>query len=330
MKRILLTSLIVGILHLPALGQTISQLETQLISLQAKLSEARIELDSLTVIYEERIQQIDREKERQKPDQSKIGELMSEALSISDQLEAKKKEISVIEDQVQDVRRTLDRKYSQQIDSLQMLLNAEDLRGDQESLEARIMQLSEKRLLVSPIVKRLSFDPQQILQIQSDAFRDSLDAAIYTDYLTNALQEVDAHLSSVKNTREEYEQIIKLQEKTGKFLDEVAEDQYGGIFLATESQGGAGTRTASSDGSGTVSLSEQRGIIQSQLQSYLAILHQLNWNDQIQQKSYFHSPVDSSAVVLTMGDYLRLLKDVEKELGAYKKIIQSKLEPQAY
>jgi hypothetical protein len=193
-------------------------------------------------------------------------------------------------------------------------------------LESQILKLSEKRLLVSPTVKRLSFDPQRILQIQPNQYSDSLESAIYSDYLNKAVKEINTHLNEVKNTRREFDEIITLQEKTSSFLEDVAEDQNEGIFLAAENQAQtANEATFSGSPFGGDLSTSKSGIIYSQFQSYLAILQQLNRNNRIQQQYSWHSPVDSSSVTLTMKEYLQLLNDVEKELRSYKKIVQNKL-----
>ncbi|NIW00064.1 hypothetical protein GWN26_13455, partial [Candidatus Saccharibacteria bacterium] len=87
------------------------------------------------------------------------------------------------------------------IDSLQALVNSKEFQGDEALLQTRILQLSEKRLLVSPIVKKLFFDPGKILQIHPEQYTDSLEAAIYSDYLTNALAEIDTQLNRVRSSR---------------------------------------------------------------------------------------------------------------------------------
>ncbi|NIW00063.1 hypothetical protein GWN26_13450, partial [Candidatus Saccharibacteria bacterium] len=69
-------------------------MESKLSSLQKIRAEMKTELDSLKIIYEVQIRRIDQEKNHRIPDKKKITQLMSEALSVSDQLEKKKKEMS--------------------------------------------------------------------------------------------------------------------------------------------------------------------------------------------------------------------------------------------
>ena len=328
MKKIFITILIYLALQGITAAQTIPELEKKLSSLQKEWTEVKSELDSLKALYEDQTQVIDKEKKRAKPEKDKIAKLMSHALTVSDQLNVKTGQLSILEDNFNVIKRELDGRYSHQIDSLQALANSKRFAGEKENLESQILRLSEKRLLVSPTVKKLSFDPQKILQIQPEQYSDSLESAIYSDYLSNALKEIDTHLNNVHNTRKEFEEIIILQEKTGSFLEEVAEDQYDGIFLAAENQAQITKQATLSDPFfGGEFTGRETGIIYAQFQSYLAILHQLNRNDQIQQQSSWNSPIDSSTVTLTMKDYLQLLKDVEKELRSYKKIIQTKLKP---
>ena len=325
MKNLFIIILIWGVLQSLTLAQT-NDLENKLGSLQKEWIEVKSELDSLRVIYKNQTEIIDKEKKRSKPDKDKIAKLMSRALAVSDQLDSKNEQLSKLENNLNVIKEELDHKYSRQIDSLQSALNSKKFTGDKENIESQILKLSEKRLLVSPTVKKLSFDPQRILQIQPEQYSDSLESAIYSDYLNNALKEIDTHLIEVKNTRKDFKEIITLQEKTGAFLEDVAEDQYDGIFLAAENQAQLNNQTSLLGPTyGGEFSSRDKGIIYGQFQSYLAILHQLNLNDQIQQQSSWKSPIDSSAVTLTMKDYLQLLKDVEKELRSYKKIIQNKL-----
>lgn len=307
-------------------AQNLRQLEKQFDETQQTLTEMNRELDSLRAIYDKHTHLIDQEKSRPKPDKDKLAKLMSQGLAISDKLAKKEENISNHEEKLSILKMKLDEKYSQKIDSLQSALNSKRFKGDKESLEAQILKFSEKRLLVSPTVKKLSFDPGKILQIRLEASTDSLDAAIYADYLQNALKDINEHLSYVRGSRKEFEEIITLQEKTSDFLREVSEEQYGGMYLAAGSQSQATKQATLTDPTFVGDLqSERSGVIYTQFHSYLDILHQLDWDDQIQQQSYWESPVDSSTVNLTMKDYLQLLKDVEKELISYKKIIEAKL-----
>lgn len=328
MKIVITTILLCFALQVITTAQIVPELEKNMSLLQKEWIEVKGELDSLTVIYDDQTGIIDKEKKRTKPDKDKIAKLMSQALTVSDQLDSKREQLSNLDANINVIKKQLDRRYSHQIDSLQTLINSKKFTGNKENSESQILKLSEKRLLVSPTVKRLSFDPQRILQIQPNQYKDSLESAIYSDYLNKALKEINTHLNEVKNTRREFDEIITLQEKTSSFLEDVAEDQTEGIFLAAENQAQT-PNEATFSGSpfgGDLSTSKS-GIIYSQFQSYLAILQQLNRNNRIQQQYSWHSPVDSSSVTLTMKEYLQLLNDVEKELRSYKKIVQNKLKP---
>jgi hypothetical protein len=307
-------------------AQNLAQLEKQFDETRQKLTELNIALDSLRAIYDSHTHVIDREKSRPKPDKDKLAKLMSQGLAISDKLGKQEKDVSNLQDNLSTLKKKLNDKYSLKIDSLQSVLNSKGFKGDKGELEARILQFAEKRLLVSPTVGKLSFDPGKILQIQFDAMTDSLDVAIYSDYLRNALRDIDGHLSSIRSSRKEFEEIVTLQEKTSEFLRDVSEEQNNGIYLAAGNQPGATKQATLTDPTQIANLeSERSGVIYTQFQSYLDILFQLNWKDQIQQQSTWTSPVDSTVVNLTLEDYLQLLKDVERELNSYKKIITAKL-----
>lgn len=307
-------------------AQNLVQLEKQFDETRQRLSKLNQELDSLHVIYDSHTRIIDQEKNRSRPDKDKLAKLMSQGLAFSDKLGKKEQDISDLENRMSILKEKLDEEYSHEIDSLQSVLNSKDFKGDKEELEARILQLSERRLLVSPMVGKLSFDPGKILQIQFDAMTDSMDFAIYSDYLESALRNINGHLSNVRRNRKEFEEIVTLQEKTGEFLREVSEAQNNGIYLVASDQSGVTKQSTLTDPTLIANLqSERSGVVYTQFQSYMDILYQLNWKDQIQQQSRWTSPVDSSTVNLTINDYLQLLKDVEKELNGYKKIIESKL-----
>jgi hypothetical protein len=326
MKIVFITILFCFALQVIMIAQTVPELEKKMSLLQKEWIEVKGELDSLTVIYDDQTGIIDKEKKRTKPDKDKIAKLMSQALTASDQLDSKREQLSNLDANINVIKKQLDKRYSHQIDSLQTLINSKKFTDNKENLESQILKLSEKRLLVSPTVKRLSFDPQRILQIQPNQYSDSLESAIYSDYLNKAVKEINTHLNEVKNTRREFDEIITLQEKTSSFLEDVAEDQNEGIFLAAENQAQtANEATFSGSPFGGDLSTSKSGIIYSQFQSYLAILQQLNRNNRIQQQYSWHSPVDSSSVTLTMKEYLQLLNDVEKELRSYKKIVQNKL-----
>lgn len=320
--------LLVGLSSL-LIAQGPASVESELISLQEELINTTVQLDSLKGRLEGQLQVVDLEKSKENVNKDKVAKLMSEALETSNQIEKIELEIIKLQSAIEQEKSRLDEYYAKQIDSLQTLVESKNFDGDEPKIRMQIRHLTEKRLLLSPTIKMLSFDPEEVKQIQLDKTEDSLELELYTDYLKNALEDVDAHLAMVQKNRNELEEIILLEEKKSEFLGDVIEDQYSGIFLAAEGQ----SQSISNEAFGETRESpqtdyakaSQSSLLLTQFQAYLNILQRLNINEKITIESYLTASYGSGKPHFTAEEYLNLLKEVEKQLQQYQEIITYKL-----
>ncbi len=94
-----------------------------------------------------------------------------------------------------------------------------------ESLDNEILFYTEKRLLVSPQIEMLSFNPKKILEIDLGKAKNNVERASLNEYLFSALTEVSAVLSDVTKQSKEANDALTLQKKTSKFLAETEFDR---------------------------------------------------------------------------------------------------------
>jgi hypothetical protein len=327
--RFLLTIFLLIGLSIFLIAQSSLELESELIELQGQLQNKTVRRDSLKMSLEEQLQVVDLEKSKENINKNKVAKLMSEALETSKQVENSELEIIRVQNVIEQKKSLLDQTYAYQIDSLQTLVGSKNFDGDKTKVHAQIRKLTEMRLLLSPTIRMLSFDPEKVRQIQLENAHDSLEIELFTDYLRNALADVDAHLVQVQENRNELEEIILLEEKKTEFLDDVIEDRYSGIFLAAESQNQINTDQLSGEFRENPQIghdvASESSLLLTQFQSYLNILQRLNINEKINAESSLNTPVGSGKPHFTAVEYLNLLKAVEKQLQQYQEIIIHKL-----
>lgn len=302
-----------------ASAQNLVELERKYISLVQNYQIEKSALDSLSKIMNERAEQIDAEKRKPNPDQIKILKLMAGSVNITGALEIQQTKVNQIEKSIESIKQTLDAKYSLIIDSLQNLKRSGKYKGDAEELDAQILIFTERRLAVAPKVKSLSFDPEKILEINLAEIKDSLQRLIYSEYLHSALSEVEKLLTQVNESSEEVSQIILLQKKMNKFLEETEFERPIKQYNLSESI----SRTFG-DIRETSDLSAGKSFIP-QFISYDLLLDQLRINRSSELKSKWQSTIESDQKNLTLKDYQNLLKEVKKRLLDYRLILSNKL-----
>ncbi len=175
--------------------------------------------DSLNALLQTRVLTIERRKQKGSK-ASKLEPLTAEAFQISRQLQTKKEHVAALDQQLAALRLQLYARYTQKIDSLKAkeknrLLNASELQ--------LLSRLVYKRLLYTPQLPPLPFDPEQIIRIDLKHSKDSLESAILRNYLSETLQKIDHRLRLLEQKEEEVRTMARLQTKREDFLDDVSE-----------------------------------------------------------------------------------------------------------
>jgi len=323
LKYFVLFSLVIG----NAFPQSLPDLEKNYYSLEKNLEKEKAVLDSLKVKLNEKANQIDYEKSKKDPDKDKIVELMSASITISNKYDAQQKKVTQLQTKIESVKKELDKRYTSIIDSLQTLQSSGEFKGDKEKLNSDILSYTETKLAIAPKISLLSFDPAKLLKIDPLKTKDSLEKAIYMEYLQNALTEINRHLTNINQQHSEINQMLLLEKKTEKFLKE------------TEFQ--SGMRTQSSTRSGTnLDASPQvtdenvfTGVrdvdnatkITEQFQGYTLLLNQLNLSASgeflISDKLEWRSVPER----LSLKEYKNLLEELRKKFQEYKLVLGNKI-----
>lgn len=308
------------------IAQSISYLENKLKELNQQYSRESAALDSLKLVLDNRAKQIDDEKKKSDYDESSVKKLMSASITLSNKIDEQQKKVNATENEIEKAKYKLDKKYTAVIDSLSELEKSGKYEGSEDELKARILRLTEKKILTAPKVYSLSFNPEKILSLDPASTKTPEEKKIYLEYLNEALGEVNARLKQVKNLHEEIGGIITLQKKTKRFLEEV---EFGSNIDKTAiSFRNRATATASSPLSGAyegkTSVDGAGGIVP-QIQTYIYILKQLDFDVPKDIKTTGEFAFDDTKKNISFQEYLKLLGEVEKRLTDYQIVLTNKI-----
>lgn len=320
-------------------AQSIPVLEQRYNSLIISLQKEDSTLTVLKNMLENRAKQIDYEKKKSSQDKQRIAELMSNSISLSGQVEAQQRKVEQISGSLESVKYQLNVRYNSVLDSLKNLRksSAAQKSGD---LDASIMFYMGKKLTVAPRLPRQSFNPDKIRAIDPNS-GGAGDKALYVEYLKGALSETELQLSNVNDAYNETEQIIRLQRKTKRFLEEAESEREMRAFPG--SRGSSSTNTQSSTGNqggyggkdgGTgdhMTQAEQatrfpaEANTLAQLQSYAFLYRQLKPEQSPDILRSLKNMQDNSSRKISVKDYFSLLKELKKSLEDYRSMLQKKL-----
>ena len=301
-------------------AQSIESLETKLLQLQNNYKAQTASLDSLKNILNKSAKQIDSEKRKTNVDENKIKSLMAASVTISNQIDKKQNTIDKTGNELETIKKSLDKKYTSLIDSLARLENSKNFKGSNEELRTQILKLTEKKVLVAPSIFSLSFNPEKIIEIDPSKAKNNEEKKIYKEYLSGALSEVDNQLQKITKLNKEVKQIKTLQEKTEKFLEqaEFSSDITSRSVTVTENKD-------SRDVAPTLG-TEEHLYSQPQIQSFSLLLKQLNINREVPAEENGSYSLDSLRTNLSIDEYQELLNEIIDKLSDYKLILSHKLD----
>lgn len=302
-------------------AQPVSSLEAKTWELNFQLKSEYQKLDSLKTIYDERTREIDLQKKKTGTDQNTIKKMMAATAGLSNKIEEQQKKISLLENDLEKVKVTLEKKYSTVIDSLKELKNSNRYSGNKDDLEKEILTVTEKKILVSPRIGSLSYNPERIILLEPGNARSNEERKIYSEYLNEALRETETKLQKIQNINSEVKQIVLLQKKTKKFIEDV---EFGSALSRSTLavSGKENSREATYPNTGG-NLGESKDIIQ--VSTYLYLLSQLDYKMQTDVKSRGSYSFDSKDKNLSFQEYSELLSEVEKRLADYRLILKNKI-----
>lgn len=298
------------------MAQTLGDLEKQYDTVLLKIINEKSRRDSLNTILNVRVEQIEKEKEKSKVDETRIKELMAQSVIVTNQISLVDNKLRAMEKELSDKAKILEEQYTRLIDSLNTVLKRIKNSSSVEEINALLLNTHQKKIIVSPYPKGLSFQPGKILFINLSETKDSVKKAIYIDYLKQTLVEVDDLLNDIQNKQEELKQIRRLENLTKKFLAE-AEFESG---IKTSST--IGNARYSQTGGELVS-ADVRSAINTQSLSYFGIINQLSVLEPFSRKT--NRWQKEAGKKLSPGDYLKMLEDLQSILRQYRNMIVDKI-----
>ncbi len=299
----------------------LAKLETKYNDLQKKYSSGKMLLDSLKNKLDARVKEINTEKSKPAPDKDKITFLMANSVTLSNNIDEQQRKINKIEKSIAAIKVKLSEKYSGIIDSLKDV-QKKDMENKEE-VENLILFYAAKRLEVTPEIFQLSFNPYKILELDLNKSKDSVDQKIYSEYLSNALQEVNNILSNISEENTKINQVIELQRKTNKFIEETELES--GITSGKLSQEGNNEK-ASNTRTGPV-YAESSNSLSDNAQVYAHLLEQLSTVKSLSVRQLPGETLQSLEKNIDLNSYDKLLKEVKKRLVEYKKLLEQKIGP---
>lgn len=302
-------------------GQDLESLERKYNLLSNMLMKEDSLLSVLKNSLGERASQIDYEKKKKDPDKNIITLLMSNSMNLSSQAEAQKKKVQNTFNELESVKRSLSITYGENLEKLQSRKKLSRNSLEISSIDSEILLLMGKRLAVMPYMPELSSDPGRIKSLDLSAL-NSKEKNIYSDYLWTALAETEAQLNQINIIYKETEQVIKLQKKTRKFLQEAELER--GIHPAGRINNSAGLSSVVDRGNlkdGTVA-AEKNTV--DMIQSQALLYSQLNPEHSHEIMQSLKTILGTSGKRISLSGYFNMLKDLKQSLEEYRTMLLSK------
>lgn len=267
------------------------------------------QIDSLKTVLSQKINQINKEKTKAPSNKSVIEKLLAGTSNITNNIERLENEKVNLENQIANRKKELGNYYSLQIDSLK--------KSSADKNFLKILELSEKRLLVAENIEPFSFDPQKIEYIKS--VQDSKKREIYTEFLVSVKDEVEKKLLEVGNLKSEIDNVIKLNEEKEAFLDDIS-------FNSRTMKSSNSKTAANAEANYGNETSASKDLITNYSSALNGILNQLEFNKINDSKSVSAQKyIGRSDNAASMKELLKLIEQAEKELTEYKNAVNAKL-----
>ncbi|MEN8194068.1 MAG: hypothetical protein ABFS12_14685 [Bacteroidota bacterium] len=312
-KNYLLTLFFLIILGFNIYGQENQERKYEELKQQLVLEDQK--LNSLNNLLKQKTDIISIEKSKPDPNEDKIQELLSSTANLTNSIDRSQLRINKLLEEFDSIKAELFVIYSERIDSV----NNSNLSEDEKN--KRNVELIEKRLLVSPQIDLLSFQPEKVVNIPSS--EDSTEQKIYKEYLASALDEVEDKLTRIDELKSEIENIITLNEESSLFLEEVEFDS--DIYSYTSPNKTVTIENEPTDTYGGDRFVNAENSLKTQTTSFSKILNQLKLNSEIKSKTF---SLSSTSHKRNLYEFKELMDQVEKQLSDYKIVIRNKLKNQ--
>lgn len=290
------------------LGQDLDKAERLGSELERVVVEERRSLDSLSRMLESNARRIEDEKKKKAPNLNQLSQWMSDGVWLAGRVKHQKSRVERMEQDWLTLQKRLHEYYTDRIDSLTRINRANLSKDQAKDVERQIWEYTQKRILYSPAVRTLSFDPRLINSMTLSHLDDSLERAIQLDYLAKAHAEVTVRLDEVRQKRREYASMLRLQQKLETFVEEIGEQSY--LPLSR--------RTGTPVPPGFVPIDERYW--NNQMHSLVNLLQQLY----VRGSSTGPRTIALNGTA-TVEEYVSLLEETEKQLADYQRFIKNKM-----
>ncbi|HMV26088.1 MAG TPA: hypothetical protein PLH27_12965 [bacterium] len=267
--------------------------------------------DSLNQRMKENADEIVQQKKSIQPDKERIARSLAKGLTLSEQIKANQRRMEDYHKRIETLRIQLNSEYDYIIDSLRI----QQKRQNTSSIEKQLRYWTEKKLLITPPMNNLSYDPVTLLKIDLYKITDPFEKEVRKEYLQAAIIEVDKYVDQIRTQRKVYESLVSLRKRTTDFI----QDAYDAGTWAGFSRNG--TSVIKNDGvNNGIDINPQNV----QAKTVISVMRQIGNPSNIVRN---YEKVLSMSEFMSESDYIQLLKEADKQLVAYRDLLTDKLNP---
>ncbi|MBU1095234.1 MAG: hypothetical protein KKB34_02030 [Bacteroidetes bacterium] len=303
------------------LPQSLTKYENEYLNLTKKINIEYQILDSLNKVYNKEIQKIEFEKKKNSPNQNVIESIMSGAVVISGSINKTQLKIDLYNREIEKKKNYLDKLYTIKIDSLKKLEYDKKYEGNKGTLNLDILSYIEKRLIVKPPVGSLSYNPNELVNIELSSITDEKEKQLYIEYIKAALAETDKQISIIRKESDRLDEMLSLKKKVDDFID----DSDFRTNLARSKQSAQANKSIENSDIDFNYANRENNLLP-QVKTFSIILDQLKFSGNISKMdpSKLNQYVNGTNNI-SLIEYRSLLIEVESRLSKYKTILNIKL-----
>jgi len=321
MSNLFIMSIIVFISLSPEIlsSQNNAALESKYQILSGTLSSQKSHLDSLKKQLEEQARRIDREKEHVPANEENIKLLLAQSVKIVDRIDKQQSMIDRTLNEQSFIRENLIECYEKDLDSLRNASKKTTSEAAAAEQQTRILQITQKKLLIQPDLPALSFDPEKIMTLKIETAIEDDTKKLYSELLEAALTEVHQKRKHVGEILEEIKALNELRRRAQRFIErsDLASGPPGSaVGMGQDKLRGNAVPTSTFDG--------LKSSVLPQADAYVYMWHQL---DQLPaaRKSEWISPIDSTTIYSSPQEFYALLTGLDTRLSEYELVLKQML-----
>lgn len=215
MKNLLIPLMLVACLG----AQEITVLQNGYQQMLDRLHRRQLSADSVRIRLKQISDEIGQLKKGPEEKQTRLPQLLARALEISMDVDARYKNIQLLQEQILNIRAKLYDFYTRRINALRdSTVNSASHANP--ALETALRERSR----YAPLPRFFSFDPRVIDVMPGDSGASAMDARIKKDFLQRALKEVDSNLVIVRKRRRDVHDRLLLRREMDAFSNQMEEE----------------------------------------------------------------------------------------------------------